>query len=349
MNVPRRCREDGFALPVTIFVITIVTLMITGLLIRVETDRRIAESSGDMVDALTVAQSGLQRYLGLATARPANGDSIRINVQGGYADVVVHRVFAPADTARMGLYVVRSTGHVIKPTEGSDPQASRTVAQFAGWQTGHIGVLGAYTSTTKVTQAGGDTVDITGTDACGTAAPVYGVRAINGSSLGTGITGSPSAYLISGSSGAVAAATKINWDGVLHGGFRPDYTSFHAWDSSYPSMIVNGNLTMQDNGGYGLLIVSGDLTLGGSYAYWDGVILVGGTISFGATWTYFYGSVTSGLNALLSGGNPSNVQLGAPGKNVRIWYNSCSVSHAMQEFTGLVPISKAWVDDWATY
>ena len=340
--------EDGFALPLTIFVITIVTVMLAGVLIRVQIDRRIAESSGDMIDALTVAQSGLQRYLGLASSRPGDGDSIRINVQGGFADVVVRAIEQPVDSMAEQLFIVRSTGHVIRPTQGSDPQASRTVAQFAAWQTGWIKVMGAYTAAHKVTELSGGTVDINGSDGCSAASPVYGVRAPNGSSLGAGIVGSPTGFLIDGSSGAVADATRINWDGVINGPFVPDHYAFRAWDAGYPSMLINGNLTLQDTGGYGLLIVTGDLTLGGMSTSWDGVILVGGRINFGSQYTVIYGLVTSGLNSQF-GGSVSAGQFGGSGKTVQIRYNSCSVAQALQPLTGFAPVAKGWVDDWATY
>ena len=56
-------RTDGFALPLVIFVVTCVTLMLATVSVRVQIDRRIGESSADIVDALTAAQSGLQNYL----------------------------------------------------------------------------------------------------------------------------------------------------------------------------------------------------------------------------------------------------------------------------------------------
>ena len=124
--------QDGFALPLTIFVVTIVTLMLAALFIRVQVDRRIAEASGDAIDVLTIAQSGLESYFAsVGSVRPPDGDSVRINLGDGYANVIAHVVYEPSDPTANWTYVVRSAGFLINPTMGSDPQARRTIAQFA--------------------------------------------------------------------------------------------------------------------------------------------------------------------------------------------------------------------------
>ena len=41
--------QRGFALPLTIFVLTLITIMLAAIFVRVRVDRRIAESSGDIV------------------------------------------------------------------------------------------------------------------------------------------------------------------------------------------------------------------------------------------------------------------------------------------------------------
>ena len=115
-------RADGFALPLTIFVVTCVTMMLAALTFRVQTDWGTARSSSDEVDALALAQSGLQTYLGSAAVRPSDGDSVRLNLHGGYADLVAHVVRKPIDTLANWMYIVRSTGRLIKPTQGAAPQ-----------------------------------------------------------------------------------------------------------------------------------------------------------------------------------------------------------------------------------
>ena len=75
-------REDGIALPTTILVVTLVTIMISALFVRTQVDRRIGESGGHSVDALALAQGGLESYMGTLSfdacdrpIRPADGDS----------------------------------------------------------------------------------------------------------------------------------------------------------------------------------------------------------------------------------------------------------------------------------
>ena len=129
--------ERGFALPLTILVVTVMTMLIASANVRARADLVIAESSGATVTAFAVAQSGLQRYFAYYDSikvRPPDGDSLRVNVASGFADVRAYKVLSPTDTMETELYIVRSTGILIEPTRGSDPQAQRTVAQFAQWQ-----------------------------------------------------------------------------------------------------------------------------------------------------------------------------------------------------------------------
>ena len=120
--------------------------MLSTVMVRVRTDLALAVSSSDVTEGLIIAQNGLRTYLASATERPADGDSIRINVQGGYAMVVARLVQRPTDTLDNWRFVIRSTGYVIKPADGSDPRAIRTVGQFADWQHGAIYTSAALTA-----------------------------------------------------------------------------------------------------------------------------------------------------------------------------------------------------------
>ena len=65
--------ERGFALPMTVFLITILTVMLSSAFARTGTEIIIAESQEAGVDALAIAQSGLQSYFGQSfTTRPAS-------------------------------------------------------------------------------------------------------------------------------------------------------------------------------------------------------------------------------------------------------------------------------------
>ena len=54
----------GFALPVTIFLITFLTILLTAGFARVRADRQITHSSDLAGDAFSIAQSGLESYMG---------------------------------------------------------------------------------------------------------------------------------------------------------------------------------------------------------------------------------------------------------------------------------------------
>ncbi|MEE8251915.1 MAG: hypothetical protein V3R24_09265, partial [Gemmatimonadales bacterium] len=89
--------ERGFALPTVIFLVTFLTVLLATALARARSDHEVADSGQSVVDALAIAESGLQIYLDGQTSRPSDGDSVRINVTGGYTDVVVLVLQNPAD------------------------------------------------------------------------------------------------------------------------------------------------------------------------------------------------------------------------------------------------------------
>ncbi len=353
--------ERGFALPITIFIVTIVTIMLAAIFVRVSADRRMAESTGATVDAVAIAHSGLQRYFAhydSLVTRPTDGDSLRFNVTGGYADVVAHFVRRPADTTENQMYVVRSMGRVIEPTEGAEPQAVRRVAQFAQWQTANIDdVVAAFTAPNGVRKIPNGYIEIWGHDQCATPGPSKrGLRApwgplpdpIPDSDI-QGVAFPPGAPSVweGGNGYNVAAATDIDWPTIVSGGFEPDFTSAQLQNWNWSSQMIAGNLILQDTWGSGLLIVTGDLEFRGATVDWYGLILVGGEIRFNAATTFVRGLVVSGLDELLTGTNPPRGDIG--GTTIRIWYDSCHVADALRSLTGFTPISNAWVDNWATY
>ncbi len=139
--------ERGFALPITIFLIAILTLMLGSAFTRAATENQIAGGSKATVDALFVAEAGLQKYFSqdftdLESPRPLSGDSVRLDVPGGWAWVVPDVLKTPADTMDNFRYIIRSTGYVEDPNDRSIPLASRTVAQFADWQTPWLDAIG---------------------------------------------------------------------------------------------------------------------------------------------------------------------------------------------------------------
>jgi len=349
---------DGFALPLTIFVLAVITIMLATILVRVQVDRRLAETTGDIVGVGGVAEAGLNRYYAHRDslgARPPDGDSVRFNVIGGYADVTAHVTHMPADTLVGITYIVRSLGTLIKPTQGADPQARRAVAQFARWQSGMFGVIGALTTINDFQEPCGSpgcdgTVLIGGDDDCVPAYPsVPGLRMPSDASPSTLAPPDVTPYVSEvGTATAVSTETGIDWAAVVAGGWDPDFTSLTS-PLSWSSYLLSGNVALTDISGTGLLVVTGDLTVDGSQFDWLGVVLVGGRIIFEADTSRVVGVVVSGLQTQIAPPAPATGTWGLNGTHIEIRYASCNVRTAFQAFTGFVPIQNGWMDNGAEY
>jgi hypothetical protein len=351
MIASRACNERGIALPVTIFIVTLLTITLAAAFARVDAERAIAVGTSDAVNALQVAQSGLRRYLGTRTSRPPDGDSVRFNVTGGYADVRAWIVQRPADTMQNQMHVVRATGYAIVPSAGATPQGVHTVAQFGYWQTPAIRKLGALTAANGILALNpGTGIRIRGLDQCAGAPALPGVRGASGSSLTFGsYSGSPD-KVISGSGKHVADSTGIQWATMIGGGFIPDYNGMRLGIWNFASHLVQGNATLSNGWGTGLLVVTGDLTTGGSWAYWYGIVLVGGEIVFNSGHTHFNGIVITGLNEQLTGPPPPSGDIGGVGGRLyHAEYWSCYVQSTLDRLRGFVPVRNAYVDNWASY
>lgn len=342
--------ENGIALPVTIFVITVLTITLAAAFARVDADRAVAVGSGDVVSAATVAQSGLQAYFGTTNTRPPDGDSVRFyppTVSGGYADVVAHVVKKPLDPLAPWIYVVRSTGYVIVPELGATHQAVRTMAQFAQWQTGLIRQFAAFTAANALDDRDPNAITIDGNDLCGDSAAAWSVRTRSSSDMNQG-TYLPSAAIESDDDDWVADTAGVAWNLIVNGAFVPDYSSLVTGETLYKSHVIQGNATLNNAWGTGLLAVTGDLTTTGVLAKWEGIVLVGGEIFFNADSTVFLGMVISGLDADSSvGGSAPNARIGL--EPVYIRYDSCRVGQTIAGWTGFAPVRNAWVDTWPSY
>jgi hypothetical protein len=351
--------RGGFALPAVILLVALLTVLLTSGLTRARVERQIAQASDDMATAYAVAQSGLQTYMGTVTTIPADGDSTRINVTGGYANVVVHLVRRPADTTVRRLYLVRSTGVAITPDSGAAPRARRTLAQFAEWEPAHILRRAAFTAANGIRKNEGVSPwhRITGNDLSSACSPTE--PAIPGARTTTVTIEDPDptvSYLGDpgliehggGQSVAIATQTGIDWAAALGPSILPDYASFQNGNWSFPIQRVFGDLSAPLlAGGSGLLIVSGDLTISGAFVF-HGVILVGGDIDLGEYSSVFIkGLVVSGLNYQL-GDTPGRSDIG-DGLILDIAFASCYVEQAMAPLRGLAPVRNAWLDTWASY
>lgn len=340
----------GFALPAVILLVAVLTILLTAGLSRVRADRQIAEAAEATADAFSLAQSGLQNYMGSRTVRPPDGDSVRINLTGGYANVIAHLVQNPADTMRGALFLVRATGVVINPLAGPDPQGRRTVAQFAQWQAGFIERRGALTAANNtILRSFYDSVVVSGIDACGQEATIPGIRTPN--------VGGPPQPLMYGdpplldweTGSTIAAGTKIDWAAIEAGALIPDYTTVQYGDTTFPVVYVNSASgytlsTAYPDSSTGLLVVRGTLNVSSPFRF-RGVIITGGKAVFSGVNIRIQGMVITGLG----GGGGSTEMGGTAGLDFFLTFNSCDVNRALAPLRGLIPVGNAWMDAWAEY
>ncbi len=352
-----RDHNRGFAIPMMLLLLAVLTAMLSSAFIRVSADRRMAASSEASVTALALAQSGLQNYMSSMTSRPADGDSVRINLTGGFAEVVARVVQRPIDTMANQTFIIRSTGYVIEPSQGAVPLALRTVASFAQWHPGSLRTLAAFTGTRIDDDSNDlDSLWVYGDDQCGAAASIPGVRSQNGTSFSAfNPDGSPRGVVEFGSQTEVAEATGILWQEIIAGDFEPDYYSLDLMphgDTTFQSYLIDDvEFDVENVKGSGLLIVTGELDTGDDsgfeYFEWDGVVLVGEELEASAIdSTVVRGLLVTGLNRLL-GVSPDDQEIRQ--RPTYVYYNSCNVSRALARYRGLAPLTNAWVDNWAMY
>ncbi len=366
--MPNVTDRRGFAIPVTVLLVALLTVMLTAGFTRLQVDRQIAAGTSATQEALAIAQSGLQTYLGtlnidacVRPVRPVDNDSVRINVPGGYAWVHAHVAQKPADTLGTWLYIIRSTGSAIEASIGPDPRARRTVAQFARWQQGSLKMPAVWTAAEGIDgkQNGNATGEFRGVDQApaGCRDPdVTAIRTPSGLSpadlSGFTLSGNSPYVLAAGSRQQVADSTYIDWNAVVNGGIAPDYTSPQLWDWTYSVQLITGNLTIGDPSssdvGTGLLIVTGDLHIHSAFFQWYGAILVGGKIHLGADDQRFDGYVASGLKAQL-GLSVGKTKLGEQDDYTDMDFNSLFVRASLNGLSGWVPVGNTWMDDWASY
>src|SRR3954468_12259547 len=358
--MPNNTERRGFAIPIAILVIAVLTIMIAGGFSLVSAERRSVADQKSQISAFRIAEQGLELYLvrrdSLMTAKygaagyshvPLGNatDSLRIPLTGGYADVKLTRLRAPKGS-QSGLYVVRSKGVETVGAFAGTPQAVRTVAQYVLWEPAPMQVLAGWTALSGL-QKNGAAGTIGGVDVCGDSATITGVEVpFNPGYTGkTVAVGNPPVDTIAPDSVA------IDWNGIVNQGqISATYTiPGSAWPTAaladtsyYPIIRVNGDFTLPGSG-QGMLIVTGNLTISGS-TKWKGVLLVGGDITSNGD-NGIEGATVSGLNVKLGTYVPSSTANGTKQYN----YNSCEVARATTSMGALVTLRNTWVDNWVEY
>jgi hypothetical protein len=362
-NTERR----GFAIPIALLVIAVLTIMIAGGFSIVSAERRSVADQKSQINAFRIAEQGLEIYLirrdsllaGTPnyTKVPGAKDSVRITMTGGYADVSLTRLRPPRGS-QSGLYVVRSKGTETAGAFAGTPQGVRTVAQYVLWEPAPMQVLAGWTALSGL-QKNGAAGTLGGIDLCGENAAVAGVvvPAYPGYEGKMVAVGNPPIDTI-----PAPDSVEIDWDGIVNhglidatitlpGGVWPTVALQAAYaDTSqryYPIIRNNGDLDLPSSG-TGMLIVTGNLTISGNKG-WRGVILAGGVLTSNGQNAEIgdgvQGAVISGLNVKLG----MDVDESLANGTKMYSYNSCEVARATTPLGALVTLRNTWVDNWVEY
>jgi len=351
----------GFAIPVALLVIAVLTIMVAGGFSLVSAERRSVADQKSQISAFRIAEQGLEIFLvrrdsimlGMPgyTKVPGAKDSVRIAMTGGYADVSLTRL-RPVIGSQSGLYVVRSKGVETVGAYAGTPQGVRTVAQYVLWEPAPMQVLAGWTALSGIQKNGGAGT-LGGIDLCGDSAAVAGVAV----PVNPGYTGKTVAVGDPPVDTVAPEEVSIDWNAIVNlnsieaqfvfpGSTWPTAAMEAAFadDNSiyYPIVRVNGDFSLPSSG-KGMLIVTGHLTLNGSVG-WKGVILVGGDITSNGN-NGIQGATVSGLNVKLGTYVPSATANGTKQYN----YNSCEVAKATTSMGALVTLRNTWVDNWVEY
>jgi type II secretory pathway pseudopilin PulG len=355
----------GATLPLSILVIAILSLSVLVAASRLSSERQITSDQEAVMDAFAVAQAGMEQYFSALTALPpgtvppTSHDTTITSLPGGTAQISFRRLRDSTSTTP-AVYVVtsRGTNTTAKRFGFRVPSAERTVAQYAVWRPADLDLNAAFTSLSGIDK-NGNSGALDGNDGCGALPAIPGVAVPNGTYTGqtNPINGNPDDAPVllgtPGTSGTGKDAVEVDWAGISAGtALPPNYTiPGDSWPTSaqmdnWPVILVNGDLSLSgsETNGKGILIVTGNLTMGGSWTH-DGIVLVGGVLTSNGNNT-IQGAVITALNIKLGVAVPQNAIANG---NKTFQYNSCSIASALRRIGSVQRVRNGWTDTWSSY
>lgn len=369
----RLSNRAGFALPMAILVIAIITAALAAAFLSVNAEISANQAVKGSERAFEIAQDGLQEFLVrrsepgwcqyCGTPPAVTAESTKVASNGGYAWVVSRRIHASSGANDPAVYFVMSTG-VDTTTRlsagGQTFYATRAVGTYARWNTTVVNVLSGWTSLSGI-QKNGTAGEISGVDQCGQDTTLAGVTVPSGgwsSSGGFAPQGNPPVDS-NQTAAQLASQTKIDWAAVLAGAIPPDveippgsFPSASAFaDTTYwPVIRIHTNNYSLPNAGRGIIIADSNFSISGSNM-WNGILLVGGALTSNGNNTTA-GATISGLNVMLgdtTGAGVVNVDTSVANGQKSYVYNSCNVSRASQRLQAYMAYPNAWMDNIAIY
>lgn len=362
----------GVALLTTLLLVMLLLVAVTASFARSGSELRTATDQSATVEALALAQSGIEGYLAAQTTMPGSLPDSQVFTYPGGRAVVTLRAVRLAATDTTFVLVSRGENTTTNRYQPNTALATRTVAQLLRRSSPSLNIPAGFTALSGFSK-NGNSGSLSGVDHCTTApaplpsiagvavptvasgnpAPMYSghTNPINGNPDNTPVTmGSP------GTAGTAKDAVAIDWAGISNRtSITPNYyrSALGVWSPSAPPtsgtnyhiVFVDGDYSGKFPGNErGIFIVTGDLTLNGN-TDWNGIVLVGGTLTSNGNNTV-YGATMTGLNIKL--GTSVSVQALGNG-NKTYQYDSCEISKALMPFAGWSRLGNTWVDSWPSY
>lgn len=343
-SVERVRSEGGFALLVALLALVGLTALATGGFLMANSERKTATNYDEVVGALSVADAGLNQYLGTHRGIPTGATTYSFGARGS-ATVTPTEI---VDLGKPGsMWELRSTGTTSSGT-------SRTVHTVAFLDFSLLPVPpGAMTSAQDITK-NGTSGSIDGTDGCGVEGTKAGVVLPPGGWSGSAkmVTGNPA--IKQNSSPYDGVITASQWQSILNGGRIPHtynvppdaFPDFSTLPSTeWPVIYISGDADLTSGmTGRGVLIVQNNATFGGDWS-WDGLVMVGGGVTDNGQGT-LNGALMTGLNALLGQTVASNDLGNVLNGTKRYGYHSCNLASAAQANAVLVQEPGTWSESF---
>jgi hypothetical protein len=363
----------GFALPMTIMVIVVLTAALTSAFVATASETTTNVALRGQSRAFMVAQMGLERFLEApdALALCPKCDTLRTTpsvdmfnkeIDGDSVYITVTRIRHQSGPTTPAVYFIQARGvdkHSKLSGRLAAVDAERSLGLYAQWNTNTMQVLSAWTSLTGLRKQGTAGL-LSGIDECGQAPTIAGTTVGKGdmhySGQPTWVEGNP-AIDTTRTAAELAAEMKIDWPAIIYGdAMTPDITVppqpfpcldwFEADTSRWPIIRITSPNYSLPNKGRGILIVEGNFTISGS-DMWDGIIMVGGKLTSNGNNTVA-GATISGLNVLLPG-NPqastSEFDDATAGGQKTYVYSSCKVARATKALQSYRVLANTWADN----
>jgi len=372
--------REGFAMPMAIFTIAVMTAALAAAYSNTTTEMTTNTAVRAQNRSYQLAETGLEQFMVLRGTRKSDGitpwcsncgnpvtaDSewTRVTLPGGYADVVAVKVRPVVGTSN-AVYFIRSTGTdttwTINRARGT-VYAQRTVGIYATWVTSTMNVKAAWLSYTGLTKNG--TGLISGIDDCGQQPTVAGVMVDKGDLDVEGNSFNPLGNPPVDTSKTfqqLKDANTVDWNAIknsnaipadieIPGGTFPSTAVFDADTTYWPIIRIHTNGYSLPNRGRGFIIADSDFTVSGSNM-WNGIILVGEQLTSNGNNTVA-GATVTGLNYTINGLTPttstksSAIDDNSTANGTKTYvYNSCYVAMAAQQLRRYVTMPNSWMDN----